>query len=148
MTDAIRAFTWNTVTDKWTQCLSIVFVIALSAYNGIYRIDWSLGIIEGGWQFITGFGLVVPFSIVASALLVWTVKVIVVIVKGVWFMSMQWLEEKMGVTALRERYNRLKSDREYILATRQQEVEEARRAGYEEGYKEGLKRGERPDAEK
>ena len=63
-------------------------------------------------------------------------------------MSMQWLEEKMGVAALRERYNRLKSDREYILATRQQEVEEARRAGYEEGYKEGLKRGERPDTEK
>ena len=145
MYDAIRAFTWNTITDKWTQGLCVVLVIALSVYNGVYRIDWTLGIIDGGWHLITEFGLVVPFSLVASALLVWIVRIIVVIIRGIWFMSMQWLEDKMGVAALRERHNRLKSEREHILAARQQEIEEARREGYEEGYSEGLKQSRGPN---
>ena len=56
--------------------------------------------------------------------------------RGAKLMTQQWLEDKMGVTALRKKYERDKAD---ILAARQRDLDRAKRAGYEEGYEAGLR---------
>ena len=122
MSDAIRAFTWDTLKDKWTQGVCAVLVIVLSIYNVVFRINWSAGIMEGGWNFIAGVGVVVPFSLIASVLLVWIGRITVAIFRGIWLMTQQWLEDKMGVTALREKYEQSKSDKAAILAARQRDL--------------------------
>ena len=143
MSDIITAITLNTVKERPTQIVFGVLFIILSIWNGSYIVDWSNGIMSGIWESMVGFAVILTCSAAASLLLVWLFRMFITIIRGVKIMTQEWLEDKMGVTALREKYERSKSDKAYIIAARQRDIEDARRRGYEEGLRAGSRQRRR-----